>query len=388
MTTADLLILGGGLAGGLIATAFRAMRPSVRVVVLERDGAPGGNHTWSFHETDLDPSGRDLIAPFVTHRWPRHQVRFPHLQRRLSGAYCSVTSERFAAVLATRWPDLVRPGSPVAEARPTSVTLSDGTMLTAGAVIDARGFQPSPHLSLGWQVFRGLEVRLSRPVTVEGGPILMDATVPQEGGYRFVYTLPFAPDRFLIETTVYADLPEADHRALGSAALSYASSQGWDVEEVLRIEDGVLPITLSGNVEAFWRAAEGVPRAGLRAGLAHPVTGYSLPDAVRLALLLVRTRDLSAPALFETIRAHAVNRWREQAFSRGLNRMLFLAAEPQKRVAVLEHFHRLPGDVIARFYAGRSTLMDKLRIVSGRPPVPVGRAVGALATGHPAGGSL
>ena len=42
----------------------------------------------------------------------------------------------------------------------------------------------------------------------------MDATVPQRDGFRFVYTLPFAPDRVLIEDTYYSDGLDLDPAAL------------------------------------------------------------------------------------------------------------------------------------------------------------------------------
>jgi lycopene beta-cyclase len=60
-----------------------------------------------------------------------------------------------------------------------------------------------------------------------------------------------------------------------------------------------------------------------------------------------------------------------------LNRMLFGAASPPERYRVLEHFYRLPPATIGRFYAGRSTLLDKARILSGRAPVPVRPALAA-----------
>jgi lycopene beta-cyclase len=59
--------------------------------------------------------------------------------------------------------------------------------------------------------------------------------------------------------------------------------------------------------------------------------------------------------------------------------MLFGAAAPIDRYRVLERFYRLDRRLIERFYAGRSTLADKVRILAGKPPVPVGRAVAALA---------
>jgi lycopene beta-cyclase len=54
---------------------------------------------------------------------------------------------------------------------------------------------------------------------------------------------------------------------------------------------------------------------------------------------------------------------------------------------VLEHFYRLDPALVARFYAGRTGLLDKARILSGRPPVAIGRAVAALAGKEPSSGS-
>jgi lycopene beta-cyclase len=61
-----------------------------------------------------------------------------------------------------------------------------------------------------------------------------------------------------------------------------------------------------------------------------------------------------------------------------LDKMLFQAADPDQRYRVLERFYRLAPNLIRRFYAGQSTWADKLRIVSGKPPVPIGRAVAAI----------
>jgi len=61
-----------------------------------------------------------------------------------------------------------------------------------------------------------------------------------------------------------------------------------------------------------------------------------------------------------------------------LNRMLFRAARPDQRYRVLERFYRLPQPLIERFYAGETTLADKARILSGKPPVPIGAALTCL----------
>jgi lycopene beta-cyclase len=62
-----------------------------------------------------------------------------------------------------------------------------------------------------------------------------------------------------------------------------------------------------------------------------------------------------------------------------LTKMLFGAAMPEQRYRMLERFYRLPQPLIERFYAGRSTPADTLRILAGRPPVPIGAALASLA---------
>jgi lycopene beta-cyclase len=61
-----------------------------------------------------------------------------------------------------------------------------------------------------------------------------------------------------------------------------------------------------------------------------------------------------------------------------LNKMLFRAALPHERYKVLERFYTLGPSLIQRFYAGQSSAADKVRILSGKPPVPIGKAIKAL----------
>jgi lycopene beta-cyclase len=207
------------------------------------------------------------------------------------------------------------------------------------------------------------------------GPIVMDATVPQRGDYRFVYTLPFGSHEVMVEDTRYSDTAGFDTRSDAQEIHEYAQSQGWTVTGVGREESGALPITLGGDIDAFWKAAPRIPRIGLRAALFHATTGYSLPDAVRTADAIAssgcRTTEDLHGFMVDRSKAH----WRSQAFWRFLNRMLFIAAYPDQRRGVMERFYGLRQPLIERFYAGRSTTLQKLRVVSGKPPVDVIRAM-------------
>lgn len=378
----DVILVGGGLANGLIAWRLRQRQPGRRVLLLEAGPQAGGTHTWSFHQDDVTPEQHAWIAPLVAHRWQGYDVRFPQLARTLPGDYLSISDERFAAVMAAELGDTLRTHAPVAHLSPDGVTLADGEHLAAAAVIDGRGYQPSPHLALGFQAFLGQTWRLARPHGLVR-PILMDATVDQLAGYRFVYTLPLSADTLLIEDTHYIDQPALAAEAARRRIRDYAAAQGWALEALLREEQGSLPITLAGDPDAFWQAAAGQPCSGLRAGLFHATTGYSLPQAVALADGISEQRDLSHPALFALIRQTAARHWRRQRFFRLLNRMLFLAGRPEQRWQVMQRFYGLGEGLIARFYAGQLTPLDMVRILTGKPPVPVGEALQAVLKHNP-----
>ncbi len=416
----DVIFAGGGLASALAAFRLAMSRPNLRVAVVEAGDRLGGNHTWSFHDTDLTPEQRGWIAPFIAHRWPSQVVRFPTYTRSFASPYNSITSESLHRAVIERLQAGVELGARLSELSENDVRIIGGRRLRAPCVIDGRGYEPSPALVLGFQKFLGQEVRCASPHG-EAAPVIMDAAVSQDDGYRFVYTLPLAPDRLLIEDTYYANTAELDASLSRSRIAGYAASRGWRIVEVTREERGVLPVVLAGDIDAFWAERGGRPVAeakrppengrrprekagrprenpghpppilgplgrdaggsvpiGLRAALFHPTTGYSLPEAVRLADALASLPVLTTASVRAMVEERSKRLWRERGFYRFLNRMLFLAAKPNERYEVLQRFYTLPEGLIARFYAASSTGADKARILIGRPPVSLRRALASL----------
>lgn len=349
------------------------------MTVVERGERFGGKHVWSYFSSDIE-EGQDLLDPLTEARWPGYDVRFPARRRTLHTQYNSATSERLDAALRRALPaERLLTGAEVVEAGPRHVTLADQRRITAGAVIDARGVVGMPHMAGGWQKFTGQMLRLAEPHGLLR-PIVMDATVPQFDGYRFVYALPFSETDVFVEDTYYADGAVLDLPALRRRIADYAQQQGWRIESVLYEETGVLPVIAQGDLGAFWRAMgpDDLPRAGARAAMVHPLTSYSLPFALRLALHLCTLDKLDAPNIERACRAFAREHWRRGRFYRMLTRMLYGAAAPDRRYKILERFYGLSEPLIERFYAGRSTKADALRILAGKPPVPMGAAVASL----------
>jgi len=364
----DYALVGGGLQNGLIALAVAARQRDARIVVIERGSAVGGNHTWCFHAGDLPHDTAAWIAPLIVGRWPGYDVAFPSRKRTLESPYAAVSSSRLAACVSAA---LATPRSELlldttvehVEANRVYARRADGTAVAidAHAVIDARGPDRAPSSACGWQKFLGQELELAAPHRLER-PVLMDATLPQRDGFRFMYVLPLAPDRVLVEDTYFSDRSDLDVGALRGEIASYVAARGWTITTVAREETGVLPMP--------WKLAAPEPRPPLVAGYAggwfHPVTGYSFPIAARLSALIASlpATRLFGPELAAFAAAHA----RQLAFAQRLTFMMFRWFSPDQRHHVLERFYRLPEASIRRFYALQLTAGDRARIFAGRPP--------------------
>ncbi|WP_342658167.1 lycopene beta-cyclase CrtY [Sphingomonas sp. NY01] len=379
MIACDVAIVGAGLAGSLVALALKGRHPDLDVRLVDAGDSIGGNHLWSFFGSDVARGDRWIVERAVAHAWASYDVAFPAHGRTIAQPYYSIESSRLDRVVRATLPEqALLLGRKALGVSATAVVLADGDRIEAKGVIDTRGTGDLSTLDCGWQKFVGRELALAAPHGRER-PVVMDATVKQVDGYRFVYVLPFGVDRIFVEDTYYSTSADLNRGAIVPRLERYAAAMDWDVTEVVREEAGVLPVAMGGNFEAYWRSGGAkTPKAGMRAGLFHPTTGYSLPDAIRTASAIAARRDFAGADLHDLTYGLARDAWDARKFYRMLDTMLFRAAEPEERYRVLERFYRLAPGLIGRFYAGQSTMADKARILTGRPPVPIGRAISAL----------
>jgi len=368
----DYGIVGGGLQGCLLAHAVAWHRPEATILLVERSTELCGNHTWSFHETDVAEEARGWVDPLVAHRWPSYRVRFPGLSRLVRIPYATITSDRLreaTLALAARAAVPGRPGGLVVREgesceilSPTVVRIDGSTEISCRAVLDCRGRAPAPAPGgAGYQTFIGHEYQTPRRWP-PSEPTVMDVPTDQAAGFEFLYELPLGPHRVLLEYTRFHELPGCDEsRAAELIALRLAEA-GAETADLIRTERGCLPMPYA------W--ADSRPGSSLAGGYAggwyHAATGYSMPLAVRFAELVARARPDRIAAVVAA--AAAEDRLR-RGFARFLNRLLFCLVRPEDRWKIFQRFYRvLPEERIARFYAHRFTFSDAVRIVIGRPP--------------------
>ena len=377
----DLAIVGGGLAGGLTALAVHRAHPDMRIALIEAGESYGGNHRWSWFDSDCGPNGDALIGSFEAKRWTGgNAVRFPRHSRQLSADYRSLDSRDFDAGLRCLLPQNAhRLNTRVSSVASGRITLESGETIAAARILDCRDAVPTPHLTGGWQVFLGQHRRMETPHGVTR-PVIMDATVDQIDGYRFLYLLPLSETDLFLEDTYYQDRAELDAPALRERIAAYCDANGW-TGKIVHEETGLLPVLTGGDFEAHRKALEqpGVALASARGGFVHPLTSYTVPIAVRTALAIADAAGrMDGAALADFVAARARDHWRATGYYRLLGKMLFDAADPSERYRIFERFYTLPEPLIERFYAAKSSPLDKLRILSGKPPVPIRSAVAAL----------
>lgn len=373
----DVIMVGAGLASTLTALRLRALRPELRLCLLEAAQTPDVNHTWCSFDTDMSHENRQWMRPFWANHWDGYQVRFPQIERQLDTGYNRLSASRLNDLRDETLGDSVHYGQPVADLGTDHVTLADRRKITAALILDGRGASPSPHLTIGYQKFVGLEITTAAPHGLTR-PMIMDASVDQIDGYRFVYVLPLTPDQLLIEDTLYSDAPDLSEALLKDRIKAYAAQNGWPIKSVGRSETGVLPITLEGQFDAYWQALGPAAPIGMKALLFHPTTGYSLPLAIDLADRIAHHPHLDTRSVRALVEARSRDLWQSGGYLRLLNRMMFRAAQPDQRYRVLQRFYGLPTGLIERFYAGNLTMTDKIRILSGKPPVPLFAALNAM----------
>lgn len=363
----DYILVGGGLQSGLMALAIRHHNPEVCIAIIERESQLAGNHTWSFHASDVPIECQPWVSPLIESRWPGYEILVGGRTRHVALEYFSTSSAHFAAVVNEKLASeqcQVLTNTAAASVSNDHVTLSDGSRLEADVVFDCRGPSRGDLVNHtgGYQKFWGFEIELDQDWPF-AQPIVMDDRIDQTDGFRFIYTLPFERRRVLVEDTRFSNSPSINREECLNQVQSYLRKIGCHDWRIVREESGVLPMPTSGPLPG-----SELPKlaGGYRGGWYHAATGYSFPLAVVIANVVAKTpKSELCEALQRLSDEHATR----AKFARFLNRLLFDLVKPQSRYQIFRRFYRVLDETrIARFYGHRFNAFDAFRIVVGIPP--------------------
>lgn len=366
MPEADVLVLGGGLAGLSLAErlcAAGATSPSVLVVeprTVYRD-----DRTWCAWR--LAPHRYEHL---VQHAWSRFEVReggrtvsvacpeAPYQMIGAAGFYRYVEARLGACPRVSLERGCAAVGAPARRGDGWRVELDDGRVVCARHVVDTRPPERLPE-SILWQSFLGDVVEADADVFDPETAVLMDFDERSDDGVQFVYVLPLSRREALVETTVFGPrrLPPAELSARHRRALS--ARVGGQAFSVSRTEHGVLPM---GHARPA--ARDGVVCASLFHGGARASTGYAFTRIQAWADACAASLRGGGPAV-----APRPDPWLRRAMDEVFLRVL--RAHPARGGEMLCQLfeHADPARVI-RFLGDRGSLADALGVVRALPPAP------------------
>lgn len=360
---ADLVILGGGCAGLSLARRLAIARSTRRVVVVEPRTEYTDDRSWCFWR----PATHDL-SHVVSTTWDRW--RFSAADGRSEShsvpgfSYQYVRGADFyadARRLIDRAPGIdLRLGvrASTVESVPDGVRVgTDDGSIVARHVVDTR---PRRTPALLHQCFAGVEIEVSGSAFPDPGEAgLMTEMDADESGLGFMYVLPLAGGRALVEWTRFSDtpLPRADVVAELSARVARL---GFASNRVVRTEGGTLAM---GPFATGEPAIPGVVAAGIAGGALRAASGYGFLRMQRWAA------DCTAAVLHGAPIPHPA-----EPFARREMDRIFLQAIRAHPERTADYFMALASGVaphrLLRFLTDQARPMDYARIIASLPLTP------------------
>jgi lycopene beta-cyclase len=335
----DFILSGGGLAG--LSLAYHLINSPLRersILIVDKDPKQQNDRTWCFWEEQ--PTLFDAIAyrvwrrlRFVSDDFTREYDLAPFRYQMIRGIdFYTFTREKLSArgnVTFVRGNiDQIEDGSDCATVTvdgaafrgswvfdstlPPSLRGSVPTSLRAGqwppthtpaqaqrsageqsssvdgesAAQRALAMTVNGHYQHLNQHFRGWEIETDRPVFDPQLPTLFDFRTPQAGHMRFVYTLPLAENRALIEYTLFSThllTAEEYHAGLTSYIEDVLQIKQYAIKHV---EAGVIPMT---DHPFSRRLGQRVMAIGTKGGRVKPSTGYAFLRIQRDSAAIVQS---------------------------------------------------------------------------------------------------
>ena len=213
----DYIIAGAGCAG--LSLLMRMMNDSFftskKILLIDAATKNTNDRTWCFWE-----SSADIFEPIVHHQWKSldfFAASFagalsidPYTYKMIQGIdfYQFVMNEAATHANVEFLQAKVRSINNSSEIDGADVVLEDGTVLTASKLFNSILFAPikvAPHQYYFQQHFKGWLIKTAQPCFDPAKATFMDFRISQEHGTTFMYVLPIADDKALVEYTLFTE---------------------------------------------------------------------------------------------------------------------------------------------------------------------------------------
>ncbi len=371
----EFVILGAGCSGLSLCYYLLEEGVDAPILILDRKRTFEDDRTWCFW--DVEPAPFTHLALKEWRSWDFASAGGSVTQTTDRYPYKYLAARDFYEHVLTRLAEspnvTVRLGEDVGdyteENGEARVETSGGT-LHSRYVFDGRGLPPgSPVFEEArrgalWvpQKFLGLRVRAGRAVFDPGRCTLMDFSVDQSRGLRFVYVLPTGEREALVENVYLseAEVTPTEHRAEIRAYVKSTHGLASDEYEVLGEERGYIPMT---DYAFPRRLGERIHNIGMLGGETRPSTGYTFLRIQRYcrALAAAVASGVEPPKSHYPCRLDLL----DSLFLR------FVRERPEECPEVYRRmFAGVPPDHLVRFLTEKSTPLDEARLIRALPKAP------------------
>ena len=229
-----------------------------------------------------------------------------------------------------------------------------GKVYHAAAIIDCRASALQAVQANYYQSFVGQQLLLKHAIKKPMAVQLMSQLQSSQQQTQFIYVLPISERELLVEPTVFGASPVSPQTLLPQIN-QWLHQQGLTVQQVLRQEQGVLPMGQLESAQSAW------PVAGIQSGALRASTGYGF--------LSIQQWAVAAAAAFIQQGCFNTSTVRQTTADK-LDRLFIrvLAAQPERGAALfMQMAMALPGDRFARFMSEQGRLTDWLRVIAAMP---------------------
>lgn len=293
MSDYDFVIVGAGASGLLLANAMGkdSFFADSSILVLEKERKTQNDRTWCFWE-----KGPGAFDTLLAKSWPKIHFAGQNLEltTKISPyTYKMIRGEDFYnryLGLLKGYRNITVMYTEVISINENSfgaeVVTNNGTYKTKqvfNSIFDYSTIIAQKRYPVLQQHFLGWFVTTEKPIFNVDVATFMDFSIPQQGNTRFMYVLPFAENKALVEYTLFSanTLPKKDYEdAIANYLLEHKAGR----YEITEVEQGNIPMTCYDFSQLN---SKHIFNIGIAGGWAKASTGYTFMSTTKKVKALV-----------------------------------------------------------------------------------------------------
>ena len=206
-----------------------------------------------------------------------------------------------------------------------------------------------------WQHFKGLEIETSKNIFDDEIFNLMDFDCDQKKNVHFFYTLPFAKNRALIETTWLSKMNDKSLEDYDIQLETY-------IKDNLKIKDYKINYEEEGAIPLFYprnKVDKNKINIGSSGGMTRLSTGYTFLNIQEHSKYLVNNIDQ-----IQNVKPYHIGKKYEFLDKIFLN---VLKSHPEKMPKIFFNMFKAPPKKVIKFLSNKSNIFDDLSIIFKMP---------------------